>query len=212
MDRHQIDCEGCRTAVSARLDDEDPGLPTAAVHAHLAQCVQCRAFEADVAALHRTMRVGPAPEVPDLTAHIMARLEPAAAVHRDRWTAHRDAWRACLALVAVVQIALAVPALVLGEDAGLPVHTARHLGSFAVALGVGFLVVAWRPDRAAGLFPLVAVLVGCLVLTSGIDIASGRTGAPGELSHSTELLGLALCWIVGRCAPSAVAPALRGAT
>jgi len=103
-----------------------------------------------------------------------------------------------LAVVAVVQILLAVPALVLGNDAGLPVHTARHLGSFAVALGVGFLVVAWKPNRAPGLFPLAAALVACLVLTSIVDVANGRTAALGELSHSTELLGLALCWLVGR--------------
>jgi predicted anti-sigma-YlaC factor YlaD len=103
---------------------------------------------------------------------------------------------------------------VLGNDAGLPVHTARHLGSFAVALGVGFLVVAWKPNRAPGLFPLAAALVACLFLTSIVDIANGRTAALGELSHSTELLGLALCWLVGRSAapePPAGARVLSGA-
>ena len=40
---------------------------------------------------------------------------------------------------------MAIPALVLGDDAGLPTHVARHLGSFALALGVGLLVVAWKP-------------------------------------------------------------------
>jgi predicted anti-sigma-YlaC factor YlaD len=206
-----IDCEHCRTAISARLDDEDTGLPSASVHAHLARCAGCRTFEADVSSLHRALRVAPAPEVPDLTSRILNHLQPNPGSTRVPGV-HRDAWRACLGVVALVQIALAMPALVLGADAGLPVHTARHLGSFAVALGVGFLVVAWRPDRAAGLFPLVAVLVACLALTSGVDIATGRTLASAELSHSTELLGLALCWLVGRSRPPVtVAPALRGA-
>ena len=182
-------------AVSARLDGEDPDMSAAAVHSHLAQCAECRAFEADATALHRTVRVAPAPPVPDLTPRILAAIGDAPSA-----PGHRDAWRACLAVVAVVQIALALPALVLGSDAGLPVHTARHLGSFAVALGVGFLVVAWNPTRAPGLFPLAAALVACLVLTSIVDIASGRTAALGELTHSTELLGLALCWLVGRSA------------
>jgi predicted anti-sigma-YlaC factor YlaD len=197
-----IGCERCRIALSARLDDEDPGVASAEVHAHLARCAACRVFEGDVDRLHRALRVTPAPQVPDLTPRILAAIDAAHEVRGpDRplaITAHRDAWRACLAIVALVQIALALPALVLGSDAGLPVHTAHHLGSFAVALGVGFLVVAWRPERAAGLFPLVVALVACLVLTSVVDIAAGRTAAFGELSHSTELLGLALCWLVGR--------------
>jgi len=203
-----ISCGRCRTAVSARLDDEDPGVDAPAVHAHLARCAECCAFEAEAARLHRALRVGPAPRVPDLTPRILESIAaasepgPAAVPPAPHGlggvAAHRDAWRACLGVVAVVQIALALPALLLGADAGLPVHTARHLGSFAVALGVGFLVVAWRPSRATGLFPLVAALVACLVLTSVVDIASGRTAALGELSHATELLGLALCWLVGR--------------
>lgn len=200
MDRGHISCERCRNAVSAALDDEDIGASAAAVHAHLVECADCRTFEADARLLHRTVRVTPAPAVPDLTPRILGALgdveaEPASS---NGGVAHRDAWRAALALVAVVQIALALPALVLGSDAGLPAHTARHLGSFAVALGVGFLVVAWKPNRAPGLFPLAAALVACLVLTSVVDVANGRTAVVGELSHSTELLGLALCWLVGR--------------
>ena len=50
---------------------------------------------------------------------------------------------------------IAVPALIFGSDAGLPVHTARHLGSFDVALAVGFLFAAWRPSRIPGLLPVV---------------------------------------------------------
>ncbi len=114
---------------------------------------------------------------------------------------HLDAWRLGLAVIGVVQIALGVPALLLGADAGLPVHTARHLGSFSIALAVGFLFAAWRPSRVAGLFPVAAALVACLVVTSIVDVASGRAAAANELGgHVTELLGLALLWLVGRAA------------
>jgi predicted anti-sigma-YlaC factor YlaD len=118
-------------------------------------------------------------------------MEPAA-------TDHLDAWRVGLALVALVQIALAVPALLFGSDAGLPVHTARHLGSFDAALGIGFLVIAWKPSRVPGLLPVTTALVACLFLTSIVDVASGRTAALSELTHITELLGLALCLLIGR--------------
>jgi predicted anti-sigma-YlaC factor YlaD len=106
--------------------------------------------------------------------------------------------RVGLAVVALVQIGVALPALLLGDDAGLPVHTARHLGSFAVALGVGFLVAAWRPSRIAGLLPVAAALVACLVVTSAFDVAVGRAAPTGELSHATELVGLAALWLLWR--------------
>ena len=60
-----------------------------------------------------------------------------------------------------------------------PTHVARHLGSFALALGVGLLVVAWKPERAAGVLPVVAALVACLVGSSIVDIVSGQRG-PGR--------------------------------
>jgi predicted anti-sigma-YlaC factor YlaD len=78
------------------------------------------------------------------------------------------------------------------------VHTARHLGSFDAALGVGFLVIAWKPSRVPGLIPMTVALVGFLFLTSVVDVASGRTAALAELTHTTELLGLALCLLIGR--------------
>jgi predicted anti-sigma-YlaC factor YlaD len=197
MSEPTITCDECRTGVSARLDDEDPGCPSAALHAHLARCAGCRAFESEATRLHRVSRVTAAPEVPDLTPRVLAAIgreaEPAS-VRTD----HLDAWRLGLAMVALVQIALAVPALLLGADAGLPVHTARHLGSFDAALGVGFLVIAWKPTRVPGLLPMIVALVAFLFVSSVVDVANGRTAVLSELTHTTELLGLALCVLIGR--------------
>ena len=188
-------CDECRAALSARLDGEDGGSPPAAVEAHLTGCVACRVFEAEAARIHRAMRVSPAQPVPDLTAPILRAIgdaSPAPVDERVRLL------RICLALVALVQLALAIPALVLGDDAGLPTHVARHLGSFTVALAVGLLVVAFRPERAAGLLPVVGALVVCLVGTSVLDVVQGRAAAGGEMGHAPELVGLVAVWLLAR--------------
>lgn len=188
-------CDESRAALSARLDGEDGGAPATAVEAHLRGCAPCRAFEAEAARLHRAIRVSPARPVPDLTTPILRAIGDATPSPVDERV---RLLRICLALVAVLQLALAIPALVLGDDAGLPTHVARHLGSFTVALAVGLLVVAWRPERAAGLLPVVAVLVACLVGTSVLDVVQGRAAAGGEIGHAPELVGLVAVWLLAR--------------
>ena len=101
-----------------------------------------------------------------------------------------------LVAIALTQIAIAIPALVFGSDAGLPVHTARHIGSFDVALGVGFLYAAWKPWRIPGLLPVVAALVACLVGSSLLDVASGNTAALGEVQHVLDFVGLVVVWLL----------------
>lgn len=189
----RITCSQIRTELSARLDGEPAELDAGTVDAHLASCAACAAFERQATALHRTTRVAQAPAVPDMTARILAAIG-----HEEQTATPTKALRVGLAIVAIVQIGLAAPALLFGDDAGLPVHTARHLGSFAVALGVGFLVAAWHPSRVAGLFPVAAALVACLVVTSLIDVANGRAAAGNELTHVTELVGLAAVWLLAR--------------
>jgi predicted anti-sigma-YlaC factor YlaD len=192
MDWH-MDCTDARTAISARLDGEEPSTVAPVLDAHLGSCADCRAFEATTTAMHRRLRLRPAEPVPDLSTSIVAAIGPTIDDSRV------SGLRAGLAAVAFVQILIALPALLLGEDAGLPAHTARHLGSFAVALGIGFLVAAWRPDRVGGVLPLTAALVLCLLLASGIDLASSRTDALDELAgHATELVGLGLLWLLAR--------------
>ena len=114
------------------------------------------------------------------------------------------ALRWILVAIALAQIAVAVPALVLGSDAGLPVHAARHIGSFDFALGVGFLYAAWKPSRIPGLLPLVVALVVCLLGSSLLDIASGSTRALGEVQHVLDFVGLAVVWLLSRPAPRRV--------
>lgn len=202
-----MSCDDIRTAVSARLDGEEPGLAPRVIDEHIAGCMACRRYVARAGALHRAARVAPAEEVPDLTPAIRAAI---AAGGERRAVADRQ-WplRLALAIVALIEIAAAIPVLVSGSDVGLSVHAARHLGSFDVALAVGFFFVAWRPARAMGLLPVVAALVACIVGTAVLDAFAGRTDALAEAHHATEIAGLALIWLLGRVAPTPVTPAAR---
>ena len=191
-----MDCSDARIAISARLDGEASDLDSERLDAHLASCANCRSYTADLQAAHRRLRLNAAEPVPDLTRQIFAAIN---AETQDVHDARVGGLRAGLAAVAMIQILIALPALLLGEDAGLPAHTARHLGSFAVALGIGFLVAAWRPERVGGLLPLTAALVACLLLTSGLDVAASRADALSELGgHATELVGLGLLALLAR--------------
>lgn len=194
-------CSQIREAISARLDGEEPGVPEPQIGAHLADCGACCAFAEEARALHRAARVTPAPAVPDMTPRVLA------AIGADRTDAAGDpgrtlALRLALAVLAAVQIGLAVPEL-LGADNGVAVHNSRHLGSFALALAVAFLYAAWRPARVAGLLPVLAVLAVCLIGTSVLDVVGGRTAPLTEAGHVTELAGLLAVWLL---APSRARP------
>jgi predicted anti-sigma-YlaC factor YlaD len=191
-----------RHAISARLDGEDPGLDEATVYGHLATCGECRAFAHDTDELHRAVRLAPAPEIPDLTPGILAAIGTETLAQEDSETQHALRW--ILLAIAVTQIAVAIPALLFGSDAGLPVHTARHIGSFDVALGVGFFYAAWKPSRIPGLLPVVVALVACLVGSSLLDVAAGNTAALGEAQHALDFVGLAVVWLLSRPAPRTV--------
>jgi len=195
-------CETIRTAISAELDGEDPGVARPVVDEHLSTCVSCREFGQEAARLHPRLRVSAASDVPDLTdavLHVTSADPVPSATSDDRVLLLR--W--CLVLLAGIQLAAAVPALVLGDDAGIPPHLARHLGSFTVALAVGLIVVAVRPQRAAALLPVMGALVLCLVGTSVADVVAGHAVAGTELTHVPELAGLVAMWFLAHATPSA---------
>lgn len=189
-----MDCGDARLEISARLDDESTEAALEALDLHLRRCPGCRGYAAEAAAVHRSLRLRAAEPVPhDLTAGVLA------AIGDDAGDSRVGSLRVGLAVVGVVQVLVALPALLLGDDADLPAHTARHLGSFAVAMGIGFLVAAWQPRRVGGLLPLSAVLVVCLLAGSAIDVAAGDASAWAETAgHATEVVGLGLLWLLGR--------------
>jgi predicted anti-sigma-YlaC factor YlaD len=208
-----MSCTQIRDALSARLDGEDPGIDEAALYGHLAGCGGCRAFAHDAEDLHRAVRLEPAPAIPDLAPTVLAAIgedtlarRPAGTRRAGEEPGHElvQVLRWVLVALAIVQIVVAIPAL-LGNDAGLPVHTARHLGSFDLALGIGFLYAAWRPQRIGGMLPIVAALVVCLAVSSLLDVAAGNTAALGETHHLADFGGLLVMWLIGRETNHAVA-------
>lgn len=195
-----MSCDHWRELASARLDGELAGDEATALDAHLATCPACRSFAADAADLGRAVRVRPAEPVPDLYAAIMA-AAPAVGPTRtpllQRWS------RLALAWLAIVQLALALPALLFGDGAGMGHHVARHLGSFDVAIAIGLLYAAWRPERARSLLPVVAALAACLVVTSVADLSDGSTTTGLEAHHVLDMVGFVLLWLVaGRPRPA----------
>jgi predicted anti-sigma-YlaC factor YlaD len=191
-----MDCEHFRLGISARLDGEDAGFDDATLAWHLAGCEPCRRYETEAIALTRAVRVASAEAAPDLAPTIMA------AINAERMGKSRrfdpQALRAGLIALALVQMALALPILLFGREAGASVHIAREIGSFDFALAVGFLFVGWRPARAYGMLPLVAALVGCLGVTTAIDLIRGTATAVNESAHLLDLLGLASVWELSR--------------
>lgn len=197
-------CEYACELISARLDGEDIGVEADALEVHLGTCGACRRFEADAGAMHRAARLGKADDVPDLTPAILAAIGQVEDARRER------AWwrqgvlgdvRLGLAAIALVQLALAIPALIFGEALvggpdGAGAHVVRHLGAVEAGLAVGFLAAAWQPFRAQGLFPVVATLAVGLVAVAGFDLAAGRAAFPGEARHVLDLAGLALVWVL----------------
>jgi predicted anti-sigma-YlaC factor YlaD len=186
-----MNCDAAQSAISARLDGEDLGVDPIDLADHLERCTTCRAFARDAEAMHREVRLARAPSVPDLTSPILASIGS-----DNGYAPHERALRVTLAIVASVMIVAALPALLLGDDAGLPVHAARHVGSFDLALAVGFLFAAWRPSRLPGLLPVVTALVACLLATSVLDVLDGSTAALTEVQHAVEVVGLAAAWLL----------------
>ncbi len=185
-----MSCHRYRIAISALVDGEAAVVSEAAVDRHVQGCAACARFRDESLALRRLARFDTAPHVPDVRARVFG------VIADERRAARPSAVRLGLAAIAIVQLVASLPALVLGEDAGLPAHTARHLGSFGAALAIGFLFAAWKPERVAGILPVAAALVLFLVGSSAVDVAVGRTAVVGELGHGTEVAGVLLLWLM----------------
>jgi predicted anti-sigma-YlaC factor YlaD len=191
-----MECENYRLGISARLDGEDAGVDDATLAWHLASCEACRRFESEAIAVTRAVRVATSETPPDMTPTIMAAINAERVSKAPRFDP--QALRAGLIALAVVQMLLALPVLLLGRDSGAPVHIAREVGSFDFALAVGFFFVGWRPARAYGMLPLVAALVGCLTIATGVDLVRGTATLLNESAHLLDLMGLAAVWGLSR--------------
>jgi predicted anti-sigma-YlaC factor YlaD len=198
-------CAPARETLSAHLDGEDGPLPLAEARRHTDGCVPCERYGASLTAVTRRVRVAPADAVPDLTAPILAALaDDRAAAPVRRLT---DV-RVLVGLAGAVQLLLALPVL-LGVTAPA-LHLGRELGALELALGVGFLLAAYQPHRAAGVLPVAVAAVAVVAVGAAVDLLAGRAAVVAELGHLTELVGVAALWVLTRRLPDE--PALRPAT
>ena len=192
-----------REAISARIDGEDPGVRANAIEAHLRSCTACRGWEQRAHTLTRRTRLGGSFLDHDLTSQVLAAIPAAPARRRQRL-----AQRAGLIAVALAQLAITVPLLILGHDhAGA--HAAHELGSFDLALAIAFAVGAFRPALSAGLaWPCGIAAVG-LVGTAIADLIGGQTIGADEAQHLVAVAGAALlCWQARTTDAGSAGPAL----
>jgi predicted anti-sigma-YlaC factor YlaD len=184
-----MDCSRMRELISSIADGEATSDERMQVAAHLEQCPGCERYSLAVTRLDRSLRIRPAEPVPDLVAAVTTRARPAR-LGRGGWM------RPALAWVAVVLFVQSLPALIFASVAGTDAHLARHLGAFGAALAIGFAYAAWKPHRAFGLLPFTAALVATTLVGVIADIASGTRTPVAELIHLSELIGLALLWMI----------------
>lgn len=186
-------CEPYRDALSARADDEASPVGDDALAAHLDACSACTTFAAAVGDVSRRLRVVPAEAVPDHTLAILAAVETP---DRGRVRARFRQLRVILALTGTAQLGLAIPLLVAGST--LAGHATREVAIFQLALGIGFLVVAWRPTRAPGLLPVTAAVAALATVTSLGGVLAGTASLVQETAHVLELTGAGLLWAIDR--------------
>lgn len=169
------------------LDGEPAGMRPAELEEHLSSCAECERWREGAHEVTRRIRLAAAKDVP---VPGPALRDAARASARARRLDQVLAARIGLVAVAVAQLAwVTVPALLLGHDRGAPVHVAHEMGAFDVALAVGFIVAAARPQRAQGMRALVGTVALALVATAIVDILSVRTTAADEAPHLLAVAG-----------------------
>lgn len=205
-----VSCERAREAISAALDGEATVEEQAELARHLDSCPSCERWREQAHALTRRARLHrAAPRRAPVAGKIVEAAQHSGGRRgRRALTEPLMTARVALGLVGLVQLALSAQMLLLGQDRGAPVHVAHEMGSFGVAVAIGLLVAAFRPNRAAGMLPLVGAAAVLLVLTAVVDLAAGRTTFSDEAPHLAVVAGWLLLWRVSVLVPPALSSAL----
>ncbi|TCP49952.1 putative anti-sigma-YlaC factor YlaD [Tamaricihabitans halophyticus] len=191
-----MDCSSWREALSARLDNEEGPLSSQAVDQHLRTCASCQLWWQEANRLRRTMRLVPAPPVPDLSSQILAIAPPP---RRERW-----GLRLTLAVIALVQCGLGFAQLfgissAHGTHAGVSaLHLSNESAAWNLAVGIGLLAAAMRPRLAAGLVPALLGFTVLLGSVSIVDLVGDAVTVGRVVSHTVLLAGVVLLILVHR--------------
>jgi predicted anti-sigma-YlaC factor YlaD len=200
IDYQNMNCDSAREAISAVLDGEPADVDLAELDRHLVECADCQRWRERAHELTRAVRLQPARPAPRPPAQLMDRLHGQSSLSWWRPNSMAAA-RIGLVAVAVAQLALWLPVLLLGHDHAAPVHVAHEMGSFDVAVAIGFLVAARRPGRAMGMLSLVGIAAGLLVVTAAVDLTAGRTSVSDEAPHLLIVAGWLLLYRLATIAP-----------
>lgn len=195
-----MDCTQCKEALSARLDGEDSEAQRGAVDEHVATCPGCRRFADDAARVTRLARTEIASPEPDVVDAVLA------AAPRSRRPQLIAAVRVLLAVVGLAQAGVALVGMIgaHSEHSGVVLqgasiaHFAHESAAWNLALGVGFLWVAWRSSRPSGMVPTVATFVAVLTVLVVMDAMAGGVDAARLLTHGLVVLGLVLVIVLDR--------------
>lgn len=182
-----MDCNAAHEALSAELDGEAAAFEQVLLRQHLEDCASCRLVEEGFRSAHRAVRVRVAEPTPNLVPSVMAVARPPR-LGRGEWI------RYSLGLVAGTNLVLGLPSLLFEAGAG---HLDRHLGAFTVAVSVGLLFAALRPERAYGLLPFAVALVATMLAGAVADTIRGQQSLLAESTHLLDLLGMVLLWLLG---------------
>lgn len=172
------------------MDGEQASVPEPAVAQHLGECAGCREWQARAEVVSRQARVAPAPALDALADGVLAAIADRALPSRREWPLVRIG----LCLVALAQLAITIPVLLLGHDREAPLHVSHEMGSWDAALALGLLFAARRPSRAEGMTALVGVGAVLLCITAVIDLAAGRTSISDEAPHLLCVAGWLLLY------------------
>jgi predicted anti-sigma-YlaC factor YlaD len=179
-----MDCAEVRTLMSAAMDGDLQA--STELEAHVAGCDGCTEWREEA---HRLTRLGMESAPAGLTNKVASLLPKGFA--RYRWI------RLALAWGGVLLVVWHAPGMIDSGSDLLIRHLSRHQHTFGVALGVVFLFVAWRPDRAYGTVPMAATFTVALAGAAIVDLVMGASTLSREASHLVEIIGLGLVWALG---------------
>jgi predicted anti-sigma-YlaC factor YlaD len=198
-----VDCTQCREALSAELDDEGSAVDQSVVDAHLKTCAACRRFGDDAAHVTRLARTAVATPEPDVVDAVLV-----AAPRSPRWRP-ATALRVLLGLVGAAQIVVALFGVLVAQASGHDsqgivlkgasvTHVAHESAAWNLALGVGFLWIAWRSSRTSGMVPTLTTFVAVLAALEVLDVVTGRVDPERFVLHGLVLAGLILVIVLDR--------------
>ena len=195
-------CDQIREILSAQLDNEDLPGEAAIADGHLTACPPCRRWLDDAATVTRLARISvpqPTTGLPDMM--------PAPAPRRGRARLVAGL-RILLGVFGVVQVLAAIAQVTVPAMAGMtmsgraegasPDHLIHESAAWNLAIGAGFVVIAARRTRTAGVVAILTAFVVTLTVFSVDDLLAGAVSWGRLASHALLLAGYALVVVLSR--------------